>query len=251
MAETSPVLIVGAGISGLLLAQHLRKQNIAFRIFERDGDLKTRGVGWGLTLHWSLPALRSLLPQDLVQRLPEAYVDKAAVADGLSSTFPFFDLSTGELKAATPKAAESDRIRVTRQGLRGLLATDIDIEVSISALLPARSVTLTFTQWQKGLSSISSNPDSVTASFEDGSSATGRLLIACDGAQSPARSALFPDSWETHKIPVRMLGVKLDLSPEQMKPMRDLDPFFLQGTASTNDSFVYVSGEFGICSWRR
>ena len=70
MAETSPVLIVGAGISGLLLAQHLRKQNIAFRIFERDGDLKTRGVGWGLTLHWSLPALRSLLPLDFVQRLP-------------------------------------------------------------------------------------------------------------------------------------------------------------------------------------
>ncbi|KAF4982459.1 hypothetical protein FZEAL_1913 [Fusarium zealandicum] len=198
-----PVLIAGAGISGLLLAQHLRQQGIPARVFERDGHLETRGVGWGLTLHWSLPALRSLLPDHLVQRLPEAYVDRSAVAAGASSTFPFFDLSSGELKAATPRAPESDRIRVSRQGLRNLLTTSIDIE--------------------------------------DGSTATGCLLVGCDGAQSQVRRTLFPDEWETYKIPVRMLGVKLLLSPEQMKPIQDLDPFFSQGTASANNSFVYVS----------
>ncbi|KAF5013338.1 hypothetical protein FDECE_641 [Fusarium decemcellulare] len=220
--EQQPVLIIGAGISGLLLAQHLRLQGIPSRVFERDADLETRGVGWGLTLHWSLPALRALLPDHLVQRLPEAYVDRSAVAEGASSAFPFFDLSTGELKAATPKAPESDRIRVTREGLRNILATDLDIE------------------WQKSLAGLVSHADSVTATFEDGSSATGRLLVACDGAQSVARRTLFPDQWETYKIPVRMLGVKLHLSPEQIKPIRDLDPFFLQGTASKNDSFVYT-----------
>ncbi|KAJ3541171.1 hypothetical protein NM208_g4727 [Fusarium decemcellulare] len=133
------------------------------------------------------------------------------------------DRLTGELKAATPKAPESDRIRVTREGLRNILATDLDIE------------------WQKSLAGLVSHADSVTATFEDGSSATGRLLVACDGAQSVARRTLFPDQWETYKIPVRMLGVKLYLLPEQIKPIRDLDPFFLQGTASKNDSFVYVS----------
>lgn len=129
-----PILIVGAGISGLLLAQRLRQEAIPFRVFERDADLSTRGAGWGLTLHWSLPALRSLLPDHLAERLPEAYVDRAAVARGVSSGFPFFDLSIGELKATTPKAPESQRIRVTREGLRNLLATDINIEV-ISGLL--------------------------------------------------------------------------------------------------------------------
>lgn len=39
-----------------------------------------------------------------------------------------------------------------------------------------------------------------------------------------------------------MLGVKLQLSPDQMKSIHDLDTFFLQGTASSNDSFVYISG---------
>jgi flavin-dependent dehydrogenase len=125
-----PVLIIGAGISGLLLAQSLTRHDIPVRVFERDADLETRGVGWGLTLNWSLPALQSLLPEHLFNRLTEAYVDREAVNQGLSSTFPFFDLSTGELKASTPKAPEGSRIRVTRQGLRDVLATGINVEVS-------------------------------------------------------------------------------------------------------------------------
>lgn len=127
--SAKPVLIIGAGISGLLLAQHLRKHAIPSVVFERDNDLTTRGIGWGLTLHWSLPALRSLLPDDLVRRIPDTYVDRAAVEAGAVTRFPFFDLSTGELKAATPKAPESHRIRVTRGRLRQLLATGIDIQV--------------------------------------------------------------------------------------------------------------------------
>jgi hypothetical protein len=128
-----PVLIIGAGISGLLLAQSLSRHAIPFRVFERDTDLETRGVGWGLTLLWTLPVLKDLLPKDLFDRLPEAYVDREAVAQGLSSSFPFFDLSTGELKASVPKAPEAERVRVTRQSLRALLATGIDIEVRCSA----------------------------------------------------------------------------------------------------------------------
>lgn len=128
--QKKPIVIIGAGVSGLLFAQYLRKSGsrVPFRIFERDADLTTRGLGWGLTLHWSLPALRSLLPEDIVRRLPEAYVDRAAVAEGRPSTFPFFDLSTGELKAKTPTADESQRIRVTRERLRRLLSTGLDIQ---------------------------------------------------------------------------------------------------------------------------
>lgn len=131
-----PVLIIGAGISGLLLAQHFRKEGVAFRVFERDGDLETRSVGWGLTLHWSLEALRSILPDDLVAKIPDAYVDRLAVKRGESSAFPFYDLSTGERKFESPRAPESQRIRVTRVRLRKLLATGINIEVQ-SSLSPS------------------------------------------------------------------------------------------------------------------
>ncbi|KAJ5020060.1 hypothetical protein K4K57_003467 [Colletotrichum sp. SAR 10_99] len=218
-----PVIIIGAGVSGLLLAQHLRKTGVPFRIFERDTDLTTRGVGWGLTLHWSLPALRSLLPEDLVARLPEAYVDRAAVARGEASAFPFFDLSTGELKGASPRAPESLRIRVTRERLRRLVATGIDI------------------QWGKGFASYEEKEDSVIVSFEDGSTCAGRVLVACDGGASRVRTQLFPDHHQRHRIPVRVLGLKVFLSPEEMEPIRKLDPFFLQGTSSQNDTFLYLS----------
>jgi 2-polyprenyl-6-methoxyphenol hydroxylase-like FAD-dependent oxidoreductase len=124
-----PVIIVGAGISGLLLAQYLRKSGISYKIFERDGDLDTRGFGWGLTLHWSLPALKKLLPGGLFDRIPESYVDRAAVENGEPSTFPFFDLSTGELKASTPNALSSERVRVTRDRLRRLLSSGIAVQV--------------------------------------------------------------------------------------------------------------------------
>jgi 2-polyprenyl-6-methoxyphenol hydroxylase-like FAD-dependent oxidoreductase len=131
--SNKPILIIGSGVSGLLLAQYLRKTGVPSQIFERDLDLTTRGLGWGLTIHWSLPALRSLLPDDLVLRLPEAYVDRKAVEQGKASTFPFFDLSTGELKASTPKASAETRIRVNRDKFRRLLATGLDIQVYISS----------------------------------------------------------------------------------------------------------------------
>ena len=44
----SKVLIIGAGVSGLALAQILRKNGIIFEIFERDNG--TRNQGWSLGL---------------------------------------------------------------------------------------------------------------------------------------------------------------------------------------------------------
>lgn len=125
------VLIIGAGVSGLLLAQHLKREGVSYRIFERDADLATRGAGWGLTLHWSLTALQSLLPSGLAERVcDESSVDRWADRRGELSRFPFFDLDSGELKAQTPGAVKSARVRVTRQRLRKLLAEGIEIEVS-------------------------------------------------------------------------------------------------------------------------
>lgn len=132
-AGKPPVLIIGAGVSGLLLAQHLKREGVPFRVFERDGDLATRGAGWGLTLHWSLAALQSLLPAGLAERIcDESSVDRWADRRGELSRFPFFNLESGELKAQTPGAVKSARVRVTRERLRRLLAEGVDIEVRLA-----------------------------------------------------------------------------------------------------------------------
>jgi 2-polyprenyl-6-methoxyphenol hydroxylase-like FAD-dependent oxidoreductase len=222
---TKPVIIIGAGVSGLLLAQRLRRDGVAFEIYEREPDMAYRGAGWGLTLHWSLPALQSLLPPDLFARLPESYVDQAAVERGDVSRFPFFDLRTGELKASTPKAPASERMRVTRGRLRRLLATDIDV------------------RWGKAFRDVQVVDDSVIVSFDDGSSTEGSLLIACDGTHSRVRRSMFPENHQAYRIPVRVLGVKVDYSPERIEPLRRLDSFFLQGAQSENDTFAYFSSE--------
>lgn len=130
------VLIIGAGISGLLLAQSLQLHSISFTIFDREPSPTARdkkeNLGWGLTIHWSLDALRSLLPEELVQRLPETYVDRKAVEDGRTGTFPFYDLSTGESKASVPEVGEKSRVRVERRRLRELLGVGVEVKVSAS-----------------------------------------------------------------------------------------------------------------------
>lgn len=129
MASSPPsphVLIIGAGITGLTLAQALRKNDIPFTIFERDSGPLHRGKGWGLTIHWALDAFLSLLPQNVIDRIPEAYVDPDAAAKGENGNFLFFDLKTGETRWKVPPAR---RLRVSRERLRRLLMDGIDVKV--------------------------------------------------------------------------------------------------------------------------
>jgi 2-polyprenyl-6-methoxyphenol hydroxylase-like FAD-dependent oxidoreductase len=51
-SKTSPhVLIVGAGLGGLTLAQALRKKGISFEVFERDNSAADRVQGWAIGIH--------------------------------------------------------------------------------------------------------------------------------------------------------------------------------------------------------
>ena len=45
------VLIVGAALAGLTLAQSLRQQGITFDIFERDSAIDARAGGWAIAIH--------------------------------------------------------------------------------------------------------------------------------------------------------------------------------------------------------
>ncbi|TQV97714.1 hypothetical protein V2A60_006553 [Cordyceps javanica] len=223
-----PVLIVGAGPSGLLLAQSLRRRGVPFRIFERDADFTTRGVGWGLTLNWALPIMRELLPDGLGD--PDslrnmACVDRKAVEDGSVSRFPYYNLTTAERITAAPPAPETARLRVTRQRLRSLLASKLDIE------------------WNMSFVSSEDHGDSITAHFENGSAVEGSLLVACDGAKSLLRREIFAQQDEKHMsaLPIRMLGAKLSCTPEEISELLKMDPFFLHGTSSHDNSFGYFS----------
>lgn len=83
---------------------------------------------------------------------------------------------------------------------------------------------------------------SVTAHFEDGSEYTGCMLFGCDGSHSQVRREIFPPQKSlNHRIPVSMFGFTMQINGEQARSIRELDPFFLQGTASASDVFMYIS----------
>ena len=126
--EAQPkVLIIGAGVTGLVLGQVFKKNDIAFSIFERDPSVSIRGQGWGLTIHWALDTLIDLLPQHIIDRLPEAYVDPESSKKGENGNFLFFDLRSGETRWKVPP---NKRIRVSRERLRALLLEGLDVQVS-------------------------------------------------------------------------------------------------------------------------
>lgn len=124
----TPILIVGAGISGLTLAQALRKEGIPFQIVEQDNSSSSRSAGWGLTIHWALPTFLDLLPQEVQERLPDTYVNQEAVNKGEIGNFAFYDLGSGEARWKVPP---NKRIRVSRERLRQLLMTGVDVKVDM------------------------------------------------------------------------------------------------------------------------
>ncbi|KAJ5496916.1 hypothetical protein N7463_008903 [Penicillium fimorum] len=214
-----PILIIGAGISGLVLAQYLRRHNVEFKIFERDSAIDARSGGWGLTLHWSLPALRELLPEDIVERFPETFVNKEASARGDVGRFQFFNLKSGDALYNVPAA---ERIRVSRVRLRQLLTTGINVE------------------WNKSFQNIESTADEITAHFEDGTNYTGRLLVACDGSRSRTREILYPEA-QMNELPVQLLGASTLYSVEEMGGAESIDPFIFQGSHPDSNVFLFFS----------
>ncbi|KAI4160099.1 MAG: hypothetical protein L6R39_000254 [Caloplaca ligustica] len=241
------ILIIGAGITGLVLAQALKRHGVAFTVFERDADVSGRGRGWGLTIHWSLDTFISLLPPNIVDRLPETYVDPEASKRGENGNFIFFDVRSGEPRWKVPP---SKRIRVSRERLRALLLEGLDVQVNKNRGIEFWTLFCTYisccaTQWSRTLDSISTpTPHTVTALFTDSTSATGTLLIGADGSRSRVRSFLLshnPPLAINNPLPVRLLGVSVIYPRALALNMRALDPFFFQGGDPDTDTFMYFS----------
>ena len=63
------VLIVGAGITGLLIAHGLQKAGIQYTIFETEDAGRWRPKEWTMGIHWGLPLLEGLLQPQLADRI--------------------------------------------------------------------------------------------------------------------------------------------------------------------------------------
>lgn len=128
-------------------------------------------------IHWSLPLLESLFPPDLAARISK----DAAVDGSIDYTVPpnnggyIFDGVSG--KILKDLAVDGRIVRVSRRKLRALCTEGIDVK-------NGHTVEIITTNESQGL---------VTATFTNGRSYCGKLLVGSDGPRSTVRDFLFAD----------------------------------------------------------
>src|SRR6516164_603299 len=164
------VMIVGAGTGGLCLAQGLKADGIAVEVFERDYSPTDRLQGYRLGVNETGRPLKECLPEALFDKL-------VASCANPSRAVTFLDHRLNRLLGIELGSGEQNDLPVSRISLRGILLEGLDEIVGFGKKFIA------FEETPSG---------AVTARFDDGSTATGDVLIGADGASSRVRRQLLP-----------------------------------------------------------
>ncbi|KAK3655385.1 hypothetical protein LTR22_010270 [Elasticomyces elasticus] len=202
------VLIVGAGTTGLLLAQGLKQAGIAFTICERDSidRYKNRPREWGMTLHWGSEAVAKVLPLELRNRIHEACCDSYYTPSEDDAELVHYAGHTGEPFLRTPAANAKS---VSRRKMRTLFSEGIDVKYS------------------KHLIRIEKHDTRVTAHFADGESIAADLVVGCDGAKSAVRQMLVgEEAAKVSYMDINMINFPARFDAETAKLIRAKHPIF-------------------------
>ncbi|KAF2089002.1 2-polyprenyl-6-methoxyphenol hydroxylase [Saccharata proteae CBS 121410] len=183
MAPIQPVLISGAGLSGLLLAQGLKQASIPFRMFERDPCIGHRPQGYLIRIHGDgITALRSALPPKLFAMFEKTCAE--AHVGAVRRLNPFTSEVDEMPEYGPPGLQMKERLErgerpytPDRTVLRRVLMTDIEESIEFGKTI------CNYEETAKG----------VTVHFTDGTSASGALLVAADGGRSQVRKQYAPE----------------------------------------------------------
>ncbi|WP_409465297.1 FAD-dependent oxidoreductase [Amycolatopsis sp. GA6-003] len=155
------VLIIGAGVGGLALAQGLHRAGVAVTVCEREISAAGRRQGYRLRLDPDgLDALDRLLPAHLSQAIWDA-----------SST----PSRTSYLTGTPPEEPVERNVSINRLTLREILLHGLDDVVQFGRECTGYRL-----------------DGAVTATFADGSAASADVLVAADGVNSVLRRHYLP-----------------------------------------------------------
>ena len=181
------VLIAGGGLSGLCLAQGLKRAGVSCTVYERDPEVRRQG--YRITINGDGGnALEACLPEDLYELYLQASrntppkrmaVVVSAQCDELSAS-PHF---------GAPNDGPRPHTAIHRRTLRQILGARLG-----NALRPGT------------VGGFERDGDRVRLLLDDGSTAEGDVLVGADGVHSAIRRALLPDV-EVIDTGVRGLGV--------------------------------------------
>ncbi|MFM9594801.1 FAD-dependent oxidoreductase [Streptomyces scabiei] len=169
------VIVAGGGIGGLCLAQGLRKAGVSCAVYESAPDI----VQTGYRLHMNGDggrALRRCLPEPLF----ELYAQTSRVAPR-RALMVHLDHLGNELGTRPHIDPPNDPVRphtaVNRRTLRQIMAVGLEDVLHFGHTV----------------SGFEADEDGVRLLFEDGSFATGEVLVAADGINSVVRGQLLPE----------------------------------------------------------
>lgn len=217
MATSKPVLISGAGLSGLLLARSLRSSSIPFLLFERDPSLAARAQGYRLRISTDgIKALKEVLTKDEYAKL------EGGTAQTGQGGMHSLEAVTGQPKprdtSAKPGAKGpglgGDVLGVSRAFLRQCLFEGEEDVV----------------RWGKKATGYTLSSSGVSINFADGSrSEEGSMVVAADGPQSAITKQL-----TSGKVRAYDTGARMVHGQTPSRAFKDLG----EGVFFVNDSSV-------------
>jgi 2-polyprenyl-6-methoxyphenol hydroxylase-like FAD-dependent oxidoreductase len=190
------VLIIGAGMSGLTLAQQLKKQNISFTVFERDLDNASRSQGWALSLFGeAYDLMKTLMPSELGPVEQTSHL----LPLQLPPQFSFYDVTRPDFRVGVIADDTLKVVRANRRRMRDWLMQNIDVK------------------FNKRLLRVEEHGDKVTAYFEDGSSATGDFLVGAEGTRSAVRKHILHGQDVMKPLPIGSIFGEISLSGDDFQ----------------------------------
>ena len=145
-------------------------------VYEKENFLGERVHEWTMLIHWALPIIQKLLPEEVLDDLRSAYSNPFYPYDKEKETLSYFNGVTGEV-AFNHEAAVR---RVSRSRFRAVLAKGLDI------------------RWGTAIADLKI-PDGdesapVTICFANGTEATANVVFGADGGNSTVRRWLLGEN---------------------------------------------------------
>ncbi|KAI0454783.1 putative monooxygenase [Xylaria acuta] len=239
-SSSSPhVLIAGAGLGGLVLAQTLRKQGISYEIFERDRSERDRRPGWVIGLHHMLDDLKASIPDDLPP------ISSLSNLLPLTKYFPevvYYDPEKPNQPKIGVRGDESEWvIRAARYRIVDWLETHIPV------------------QYNKQVTKIEESEDKVKLFFQDGTSTEGDILVGAEGSRSATRKHILKGGDPVAAPPMAIIQGFCTLHGEEMdEQLRLGHSLYIVDMNSVNGApmvllvtlvEMYPDGESGRIGW--
>jgi 2-polyprenyl-6-methoxyphenol hydroxylase-like FAD-dependent oxidoreductase len=167
------VIVIGAGVGGLTLAQGLKASGVSVHVYERDPTPASAAQGYRLSISpTGSRALKACLPAAVFDRLTMATGEPARGVTFLDHRLN--RLLAVDLPVRDRRSLDSER-PIGRMILRRVLLEGMDDVVTFGKTFVA----------------FADEPDGgVSVRFADGSEASADLIVGADGASSKVRTAL-------------------------------------------------------------